>query len=255
VKVKGLSRVGAGTEDYAADPATDYTHSFVCHALPEGARRLLEIGCGDGALAARLQADGLEIVAIDSDPACVEAARSRGVAADLAAWPEFTAAGFDAVLFTRSLHHVEDLEAGVAAAFAALAAGGRVIVEDFDFGFADEATLGWFASLLRLLAPAGTVLEGSDLLGELAAGGQTPLAAWRGQYHPGLHPAPAIEEALQAFGSLIIAEDAAYFFRYVASAAADTALVEALRTHELELIRLGLIAPLGRRFVAERRKT
>jgi SAM-dependent methyltransferase len=232
------------------DPATFYTHAFVRDSLPPGARRLLEVGCGEGALAAALQAEGFALVALDTDAACVKAARARGVDARLASWPDFDGGRFDAVLFTRSLHHVGDLEAGVAAAFGCLGPGGRIIVEDFDFGYADEATLGWFASLLRLIQATRADLGDDGLVRALAAGEEAPLAAWRAQHHHDLHPAEAIEAALRASAASLTVESSAYFFRYLARATADAAIAGAMLAHELDLIGSGRIAPLGRRYVA-----
>jgi SAM-dependent methyltransferase len=234
------------------DPATSYTHGFVRDALPPEARRLLEVGCGDGALAAALEAEGFALVAFDSDPDCVEAARARGVDARLAAWPDFDGGRFDAILFTRSLHHVGDLEAGVAAAFGCLEPGGRVIVEDFDAAFSDEPAFLWFAESLRRLAGAGLALDESPLLGRLARGDCAPVSAWRGDHDRHLHSAAAIEAVLRSRAASVRAEPAAYFFRYVARLpGASAPLVRSLLEAEELAVRNGKIAPLGRRFVAE----
>ncbi len=71
-----------------ADPATAYTYDFVTGALPDGAEHILEIGCGDGALAARLRAEGYALVALDEDEAAVEAARALPFAFTLTARAE-----------------------------------------------------------------------------------------------------------------------------------------------------------------------
>jgi 16S rRNA A1518/A1519 N6-dimethyltransferase RsmA/KsgA/DIM1 with predicted DNA glycosylase/AP lyase activity len=54
---------------------TRYTYDFVKRFLPDDCRRILEIGRGTGELAARLSEDEHGIVAIDSDPESVVAAR------------------------------------------------------------------------------------------------------------------------------------------------------------------------------------
>lgn len=231
------------------DPATDYSYDFVTEALPEGAVRVLEIGCGEGLLAERLQADGFEVLALDSNPDCVAAARARGVEARRSRWPDSSFGRFDAVLFTRSLHHVDDLDGGVAAAFDCLEKAGRLIVEDFDFDYRDEATLGWFADLLRDPA-AGLDPGASRFLAALATAGQSPLEAWRSEHHHELHSAAAIEAALRRRAARVDVDGAAYFFRYLAGAAAP-ARVRAVRGQEIALIRAGSIEPLGRRFVAQ----
>ncbi len=89
-----------------AEVATRETLHFVRAHLSGGAQHLLEVGCGNGALAAALQADGHTLVALDADAEAVAEARRRGVDARHAAWPDFENAPFDAVLFTRSLHHL-----------------------------------------------------------------------------------------------------------------------------------------------------
>ena len=54
---------------------TKVTYDFVQQKLPVHARRVLEVGCGSGELAARLHHHGVSVVAIDSDRDCVAAAR------------------------------------------------------------------------------------------------------------------------------------------------------------------------------------
>ncbi|MGH7719803.1 MAG: class I SAM-dependent methyltransferase, partial [Gemmatimonadaceae bacterium] len=109
------------------------TLSFVLDSITAPPCRLLEVGCGAGELAARLGSHGFTVVAIDSDADAVHAARDRGVDARVARWPEHDDAPFDAVLFTRSLHHLQPLPPAVARARELLAPSGVVIVEDFAF--------------------------------------------------------------------------------------------------------------------------
>ena len=227
-----------------------YTFDFVRSALPAGARRVLEIGCGDGAVAAMLGGSGLEVLALDSDEAAVASARARGVDARCAEWPHGDlGAGFDAILFTRSLHHVHELEEAVAAAIAALAPGGRIVVEDFAFGEADEPTLAWFRDLALDLRRQGS-LGSSDLVDGLIAA-EPPLAPWgSGEHDHHLHPAARIGMALRAASASVTGAPAAYYFRYLLAAGATAQVAEAALASELELIADGSINPLGRRWVA-----
>lgn len=239
-------------EGIAQDAATLYTHEFVSRSLPASAHRLLEIGCGNGLLAARLQADGYSVVALDSSADAVAAAKAAGVDARAACWPDFSDGTFDAVLFTRSLHHVGDLDAAIGAAFACLSAGGRVIVEDFDFDFAKKESIGWFAGLLRVLCAAGVPLQASPLLAGLAGREQAPLDVWRGDHGCHHHSAAAIDAAVKRATPAVSTEAAAYFFRYVAEAVpAGSPLIHAVLAHELELIEQRRLEPLGRRLVAQ----
>jgi len=117
-----------------------HTYDFIRRSLPRNCRHILEIGCGTGELAARLSQDSVAIVAIDSDPDSVAAALRLGVDARIATWPDFDDGEFDAVLFTRSLHHIHPLDESLRQAVKSLAADGRVIVEDFAHESTDEKT-------------------------------------------------------------------------------------------------------------------
>jgi SAM-dependent methyltransferase len=228
------------------DVATSYTRDFVLAALPPGAKRVLEVGCGGGALAAELRRAGLAVVAIDSDPARVEEAKARGVDAREAAWPHFSDGRFDAILFTRSLHHVGDLAGSVAAAFAALAANGRVIVEDFLAEGCSGRSECWFSSLAATLDRGSLLAEPTGHLAEVL--GRVPPDAE--DHH--LHSSTAIEAALRAHAEAVRAEGSACYFRYVLPALEEARpeLGQALLDHERELIQAGIIDALGRRYVA-----
>jgi SAM-dependent methyltransferase len=81
---------------------TKFTRDFIQRSFPAGARRVLEIGCGSGELAASLLQDRVWLVAIDNDADLIAAAQGLGVDARIAAWPNFENGQFDAVLFTRN---------------------------------------------------------------------------------------------------------------------------------------------------------
>jgi len=229
-----------------ADCATGYTLQFVRSVLPHGARRVLEIGCGSGALAAALSLAGLEVTAIDADRSAVDFARARGIDAHAAEWPAFDASGFDAVLFTRSLHHVADLSGSVEAAADALNENGWLIVEDFMAEGAPPRSQAWFASLLELLANLGLLASPTPILTEIL-GSADP----EGHDHR-LHGSSAIERALRdCFGTVEI-RPAAYHFRYLLPALGENWGAASL-AHELDLIACGSIEALGRRYVASGR--
>jgi demethylmenaquinone methyltransferase/2-methoxy-6-polyprenyl-1,4-benzoquinol methylase len=68
-------------------------------AIAEPGARVLEIGCGTGAVTARLVARGAEVTALDQNPEMLEQARARLRAAPAGAvtWLERTAAEVDAL--------------------------------------------------------------------------------------------------------------------------------------------------------------
>ena len=223
-------------------PSLLYTRAFVRRSLPPAARRLLEIGAGDGALAALLQADGLEIVALDSDPQAVEEAKAAGVLARQVEWPAALGEQFDAVLFTRSLHHIGQLDAAVEAASQVLGPGGRIIVEDFRAEGGGKAGTDWFADLAHSLIAQDSLTAGTtvdDLIANAAPADHD------------LHSSGAIAGALSGFGN-VEAADAAYYFRYLEPHLRKPADSGALLEHELATIAAGSIEPLGKRFVARK---
>jgi SAM-dependent methyltransferase len=236
---------------------TQFTRAFIRRSLPQGARRVLEIGCGSGELAASLLQDGLSLIAIDNDADSIAAAQGLGVDARIAVWPDFEDGQFDAVLFTRSLHHIHPLEKAVQRAADTLVIGGRLIVEDFAYETADEKTLQWFADVIDRLDRAGLLVKGDDFLSTLRWRNET-LKIWRENHESGLHTAANVfAEIRRVFGETQC-EEAAYYFRYLSRAIVPTAdrdkVLQDLAEQETELIARGTILALGRRFVAERWK-
>ena len=216
-------------------PSLRYTYDFIRAALPAGCRTILEIGFGTGELAAALQADGFRLVALDSDPDCVVEAGDRGVDARNCEWPCELGDMFEAVLFTRSLHHVARLEEAIAAATAVLGRGGRIIVEDFRAEGGSERSRRWFTNAASSLG-----LPDEALKAVIAK------ASPRDDDHE-LHSSAAIRDALAGHGE-VQAADAAYYFRYAEPYLSDSA-ARALLEEELELIAAGAVDPLGKRYV------
>jgi len=234
---------------------TRYTYDFVKRFLPPEGRRILEIGCGAGELAACLLKDGYEMVAIDSDCDSIAAAQSRGVDARIATWPDFNVGQFDAVLFTRSLHHIHPLEESVARAAKSLTKGGRIIVKDFAYESADEKTLCWFRTAIRSLEATGRLIVDDEFPEKILAKTET-LIAWQQCHEHDLHTAAEIGAQLERIFDRLIKEESPYYFRYIAGAIAPSdkrdAILQAFAEQEETMAANGSIAPLGRRFVAMR---
>jgi SAM-dependent methyltransferase len=234
---------------------TRFTYDFIRRFLPPRCQRILEVGCGTGELASRLSQDGYAVIAIDSDPESIAGARPLGVDARVATWPDFDDGKFDAVLFTRSLHHIHPLDESVKHAADSLTEGGRIIVEDFAHESVDEKTLDWFGSAIRRLKTAGLLVEDDEFLNKVLSKTDT-LNAWRQNHQRELHTAGQIRAQLEKLFGDVVNEEAPYYFRYLAGAIVATekrdAIVQALAEEEAALAGDGSIVALGRRFVAAR---
>ncbi len=97
---------------------------------PRAGERILDLGCGDGALTERIAASGADVVGSDASPELLAAAAARGLTVRLGDGQDLDfAAEFDAVFTNAALHwmpRAADVAAGVARA---LRPGGRFVGE------------------------------------------------------------------------------------------------------------------------------
>ena len=120
---------------------------FVASQLPTGPARVLEVGCGDGRLARELDELGYQVVAID--PAAPTGPIFQAVSLE-----EFADPGpFDAVVASRSLHHIHDLPGGLSKLHRLLAPCGPLIVVEHAFDRLDEPTARWYLERRRAKGP------------------------------------------------------------------------------------------------------
>jgi len=157
---------------------------FITSNLPPAPVRVLDAGCGNGALADRLRGHGYEVTAIDIDPAL---ARSGVRIADICA---FRDRPYDAVVFVLSLHHVHSLGAALDATRALLKPGGRLLVDEFAHENADSAMAD------RFFASPGS------------------LQRWRDK-HGEFHTGSAMVDAISRRFTLISLAQVPYLYRYL----------------------------------------
>lgn len=97
---------------------------------PRPGERILDLGCGDGALTEKLVAAGASVVAVDASEEQVAGARSRGLDARVARAEALPFVGeFDAVFSNAALHWMRDASAVLASVHRALRTGGRFVAE------------------------------------------------------------------------------------------------------------------------------
>ena len=79
-------------------------------ALPSGAPRLLDVGCGDVAFLAQMQAGGWDVQGVDPDPAAVRRGEEVGVPVEHGVLAEatFPESSFDAVTLSHVIEHIAD---------------------------------------------------------------------------------------------------------------------------------------------------
>jgi SAM-dependent methyltransferase len=197
---------------------------FVLSQLPAPPARVLEVGCGSGDLARTLAAEGYDVTAID--PAAPDGAIFRRVALE-----EFDEAGsFDAVVASRSLHHVGDLEEALDK-IAGL--GPLLVLDEFGWDLLDEPARDWWLGQYRILRAVGQEPDAPGTWTE-----------WR-QEHADLHGYAAMRAVLDQRYSERFFAWTPYLYRYLGS--------EASEQLERTLIETGAIRALGFRYIGIRR--
>jgi SAM-dependent methyltransferase len=97
---------------------------------PLPGEHILDLGCGDGVLTAKLAAMGCNIVGVDGSAAQIEAARKLGLDARVMDGEKLSFDGeFDAVFSNAALHWMRNPEAAVSGVWRALRPGGRFVAE------------------------------------------------------------------------------------------------------------------------------
>ena len=97
---------------------------------PKPGERILDLGCGDGALTEKLIQAGASVVGADASEEMVRAARARGIdARAVSAYELPFEREFDAVFSNAALHWMPDADRAISRVARALKPGGRFVAE------------------------------------------------------------------------------------------------------------------------------
>lgn len=144
---------------------------------PRPGERILDLGCGDGALTLRIAARGAEVLGLDASPAMVAASRARGLRAEQGDGQRLAFdAAFDAVFSNAALHWMTDSAAALAGIARALRPGGRLVAEQGGHG--NVAAIR--TALVAVLARRGIVTDLADVWDFPTAEAQTRRLAAAG---------------------------------------------------------------------------
>ena len=109
---------------------SDLGQPVVALLQPRPGERILDLGCGDGALTLALQSSGAEVVGVDASADMVAAARARGIDARVMSGDALSFdAEFDAVFSNAALHWMTRPAEVIDRVWRALRPGGRFVAE------------------------------------------------------------------------------------------------------------------------------
>ena len=197
--------------------------AFARANLPPPPCNVLEVGAGEGDLAAALDGAGYAVTAIDPDP---RGANVRALAlgdVDAAAGP------FAGAVAIRSLHHVEPLEPSLRRLAEVLEPGAPLVIDEMDVERLDRRAAEWW--LGQQAARGNAVDKTADQIVE---------------HHRGhLHSLDAVMEALAAWFTVGAPVRGPWLYRWD--------LGPSFRAEEETLIASGQLPAMGARIVAVRR--
>ena len=236
------------------DIPTTETVQFIQRHINPGSQ-ILEVGCGDGEVALALSHNGYDVTALDSEPERVRKARELGVRSFVASWPDFDIVPVDAIVFARSLHHMNPLSDAIARVGTLLKPDGLLLIEDFAVEAINEQTLNWLRQCLRS-EPFTSVIypEPESFVSDLLVADNI-VRLWHDHHAAhGVHPFGLIHQLVVDRFWHCHLQSVPYLYRYLINAVPDTDrsahLVREFLLKEIAALRQEAIAFIGRRVVA-----
>jgi ubiquinone/menaquinone biosynthesis C-methylase UbiE len=242
---------------------------LVAESLPVAPARILDVGCGPGALSLEMARAGYDVTAIDPDETAIDLARrtvpgpSAGPLsyhrADVETW-DAPDTSYDVVVTTRTLHHVDDPAAAVARICRWLRPGGRFVCVDFLHDRFDNRASRWLALVRGLLEATGEFRGDGRLPAEPEAAVERVAWEWA-QEHVVEHQLNGSAEIEGPLDRLFPAHTRTWHpYLYwdllvglaVTDPARERATAELIAAWEDALLATGALAPVLMRFVATR---
>ena len=234
------------------DVPTRETVAFLAPYLRPGAD-VVEVGCGDGHVASELMRRGYGVIGVDSDPTAAARAQERGVRAEVANWPAYDGPAVDAIVYTRSLHHINPLRGAIRRSRELVRPAGSLLVEDFAFDETNEATINWFLGVLRSQAGKAHVNPVHGAFATTLLQSDDPVLDWDRDHAHELHTVAAMKVAIAEHFTVTATQSVPYLYRYLIPVLSETAQAAAFVDHvlqeEAELGKGGDIVLVGRRIV------
>jgi SAM-dependent methyltransferase len=230
------------------------THRFLTHALT-GRKRILDVGCGRGLMAAKLGSDGFAVTALDQSLASLQVHDTPNVTFVERDFLEYEAEPFEAIFFVASLHHIPDLDRALLRAHQLLLPGGLLIAEEFAVEAPDVHTARWYYEVQEFLALGGL----SPHQHIHASSDPSPQARWRDEHAetPPLHTGEAMTTAVKKRFSLLEATPGPFLYRHICHGIEATergeALAQSIFDAEKRRIAEGTLRPVGLRLLAQKR--
>ena len=203
---------------------------FLREQLPAPPARVLEVGCGQGELTTALAVAGYDVLGID--PAAPHGDRFRRITLEGLEPDE----RFDAIVAALSLHHIRDLDAGLAKIASVLHPDGVLVVDEFGWDLFDEPTIDWFWGQQRALAAAS---------GAATAASPDELRAGWDADHLGLHGFETLRSGLAEHFEELAYESVPHLHRYLGGPSSEVL--------EAALVDAGAIRALGFRWAGRPR--
>jgi trans-aconitate methyltransferase len=129
---------------------SDLAGAVVELLAPRAGERILDLGCGDGVLTAKIAEMGCDVVGVDASAAQIKAARDCGVDARVMDGERLNFdSEFNAVFSNAALHWMRRPDSVIAGVWRALMPGGRFVAEMGGDGCVDKIKAALFDALAR----------------------------------------------------------------------------------------------------------